>query len=250
MRGKGLDRVLFLAIGVGFLIVCFVVMVFTLSDLYTEVKLDNEIETVQKELNKDKIDEEKLNKILKRRNATGSYSEIEDAYKENVINILEVIKEIKKFNEEVDLENTFTVENISNDGSEFTETKNKIQEYINAYELCNKDLEKIKRDESLWSYLPEKKSSKFDKKYLKDNILKTFKMKYIKNISNEFLLKKDTVNQAETMINFLIDNKENWKIKDDKLSFKTESLDSEYQKMNKKWEDLLSGKRPIIKIGE
>ena len=249
MRGKGFDKILLVTLGLGFLIVCFAVLVLTLRDLYMEVKLDKEIDIVQNTLNKEKIDEKELDKILNRNTVSGSYSKIEKAYKDNIKSIMKLVNNIKDFNNEVNLEDTFKADNLKNDGPEFISTKEKIKNYQEFYEKNNKELKKIKEDESLWSYLPEKKSSKFDQNYLKYNILKVFRMKYIKNITNDFSNKKALLDQADTMITFLEENKEDWKIKEE-ITFKTESLGTEYQKMNKKWEDLLAGKRPIIKIGE
>ena len=250
MRGKAFDKILVVTLGVGFLFVCFIVLVLTLRDLYMEEKLDKEIEIVQNTLNKDKVDEKELNKILNRDKVSGSYSKIEKAYKDNIKSILKLMDNIDEYNKNVIIEDTFSIDNIKNDGPEFVSTKEKLKEYFNSYEKNNKELKKIKEDESLWSYLPEKKSSKFDQSYLRYNILKIFKMKYIKNITNEFSNKKALLDQADSMISFLEKNKDDWKIKEDEITFKTESLGTEYQKMNKKWEDLLSGKKSIIKIGE
>ena len=250
MRAKGFDKILLVSLGLGFFVVCFVVMILTFSDLYMEVRLDKEIDKIQETLNKEKLDEKELNTLLQRETVSGSYKKIEKAYKNNVTSIMKLMDNIKLFNNSVDLKNAFEKDNMEKDGPDFKETKEKIKNNLEEYEKQMKKLKKIKEDESLWSYLPEKKSSKFDKKYLKDNILKVFRMKYLKNILDDFATKKDMLDHADTMISFLEENKEDWKLEEDKITFKTESLETEYQKLYKKWENILSGKRPIIRIGE
>ena len=248
MRRSGLDKIFLVSIGIGFLVICFIVLVLTLSDLMTEYKLDHEIDKIQTIINQDKMDEKELNKLLNREIMKGSYQKVEKAYKENVGNIISKVKDIDEFNNSIDLINAFKSENLENDGPDFEETKKRIEDYKKKYEEKNKELIKIREDETLWSYLPEKKSSKYNKQYIKENIKKVFRTKYLRNILDNFSKTKKILDQAEKMIDFLVKNKEDWQVKEDNAEFKTDSLEDEYQKLLKKWEELI--KKKEVKTGE
>lgn len=245
MLVKKIERVLFIIVGGSFLLLCAAVGIATFSDLTVETKLDMEMEAIEKVLNKDTVDENQLSQYLSRDIVGGTYNLVEKAYKKYVKDIVKLADDIKIFNDSVDLKYVFTIDNIKEDGPDFPSTKEVIKNYKEQLEKNKKKLDK-KKEENFEEFLPVNKKNTYYRKYLQENIQKLFRMKYLKNILVDFSKKEEMIEKTDTLLNFLIDNKEDWEIKKDEVTFNTEQNKTDYDQLLKEWEELFEKKKSIF----
>lgn len=203
-------------------------------DLYNKAKLRKEIASINDILNADNFDEEKLDKKLNKLVTENDYRKVEASYKDYLKDNVELLNEIDEFfiNDETD--EILSIDNIKLDGKDFKVSKATLKD-------STKDLTKLKekydnsfKEEHVLSYIKDKKLkdryNSFYKKEVIDNLTKT---KIEKEVSKGLENKLKEYSKIDKILNFLIDHKDNYIVKDGNIVFDEENLLLEYNKLAK-----------------
>lgn len=160
-------------------------------DFKQESELISECEQIKELTNEENLDTEKINEMLTRRISDGEYLQVEEALKEYLTARFQNITKISEILNNEKLENILTIDNYKNDGPEFVTTK----EYIeNTKQELIGNLEKSK-----------------------DNTVEH-------NIDGIITI----LDNYNSIIDFLITNKNSWKIEGENIIFTTEDLSNKF----------------------
>ena len=173
------------------------------------------------------IDVDAINKKLEETITTGDYATVEKAMKsylkdsfDNMIRIAELLNDEK-------ITGILTAENYQEDGPDFVETKAYITSTIQELET---------RKNSYQEYLTEEKAMSYiENKGLDDYYIDFYKTEIVKDMESDDTTVADSIDgvieilrNSEKVIDFLITNKDNWKIENDSVVFSNEDLSNQY----------------------
>lgn len=226
------NRLYIIIILIGF--VLSLIIINSSLDLYNKAKLRKEISSINSMLNADNFDEEKLDKKLNKLITENDYRKVEASYKDYLKDNISMLNEIDEFfiNDETD--EILTIDNIKLDGKEFKVSKETLKtNKENLSELKEKYDNSFKEDYVL-GYIKDKKLktryNDFYKKEILDNLTKT---KVEKEVSKGLDNKLKEYEKIDNVLNFLIEHKDNYIVKDGNIVFDEENLLLEYNKLAK-----------------
>lgn len=193
----------------------------------TEVEMINDITGQEYTGN---IDKEELNALLERRVASGKYGQVEDAFKNYMTDLYAIVYDTTDTAKSCSAKSFLTSDNIEKDGPAFETSKStadsviaKLQEEKEAYtSMVNAD--------AVNSYAER---SKLEGKYLElyNKILSDHTAADTSE-NNKFIASIDSatakLTASKDAMNFLGEHKDEWSLKDGKLTFINENLYSEY----------------------
>ncbi len=192
-----------------------------------KAKLDNEINS----LSSKSIENDDFSNI--EINTSGEYAVIERCIKEFYNDYSNLKKDfMDKINDEK-IQNILTVENYKNDGPEFKESL----EYIaNEKEEFNKVAEDISNMLTKQSIMERIENENLDTYYTNlyanyflngDTLIEDLQKSY-QDVNDAKVLMNNLYNNETKILNFLVNNKDNWEILNDKLTFNSATLSAEY----------------------
>lgn len=168
---------------------------------------------------------------------SGGYGKIENTIKEYLDNYAVLLQSVLKDIHDERLTKVLSFDNYKADGPEFKDSLSYISQ---AKESFNTNVDKLiadSNDKNIISYGEKNLNSKQLKKYkelmLSDKMLNDFK-----DTQKELMSTKVRVNNiydtSEAVLNFLVKNKDNWKLENGEIKFKSQTLYNEYNNMIKK----------------
>lgn len=197
-------------------------------DLNQEKKLKEELDYLYEITNKEDYDEKEVNKILNRTVTTGDYKKVEVAYKKYTKDCFTILTDITSVLENDRLSYVLTADNYQEDGKDFVKTK----EYLkSAKETLEQSMIKYN------DYFTEEKAMSYLDKELDDYYIDFYKDEVVGNLESDEEDEKlfdslnsiiDLINAEEEVINFLIENKDNWQVENGSIAFTSDSLIDEY----------------------
>mgnify|MGYP005770967945 CR=1 FL=1 len=209
----------------GLLVVAGGLIYFVTTDFEEEIQLLEEMEEVYALMDEHNTDElnQKLDTII----STGDYAVVEKAAKNYTRDLYNVVTNISNELANDRIMRLTTYENFQNDGPEFTEskayiieTKEKLENYKTAYQEL---------------YTEEKADS-----YLETN-LDSYYIDFYHQIIGDEEEDTTTVNNideiieiltnSETVIDFLIENKNSWTLENNMISFTNDELSNQYSEL-------------------
>lgn len=208
-------------------------------DLKQEKALDAELESVYSSLDKYPLKYDELDEKLSRTVTTGNYKDVEVSIKAYISFFVNSVKDLDSLFDSEDIISALSAENYKNDGSEFIETRKNLA-------IAKTELERISND--LSSFFTEEKALEFIADKNLDNYYLDFYKKYTiipendtdgnneiaqakEDLSTSLEDFKKLVSQEQDVIDFLVKNKNNWKIDGDQIVFSTEKLSNDYNKL-------------------
>ncbi len=216
---------------IGVLVVIIIAVVaicyFVFNDGKQEQKLKDELLEISNLTNVTPIDVDAINKKLEETITTGDYATVEKAMKsylkdsfDNMIRIAELLNDDR-------ITGILTAENYQEDGPDFVETKAYITSTIQELET---------RKNSYQEYLTEEKAMSYiENKGLDDYYIDFYKTEIVKDMESDDTTVADSIDgvieilrNSEKVIDFLITNKDNWKIENDSVVFSNEDLSNQY----------------------
>ena len=198
-----------------------------------EEKLNREIDKIQNILMKDELNEEKYEKYLNRIVTTNNYTKVEKAYKSYLKDYLTIHNSIIDFYNSLNIENLITIQNIEKDGKDFIKTKKDLINFQNQLNKLSTEYEKLVTKNDLDKYI-DRNINKYYINYFKELIKTTpdpINEKDLKSYINE---SNELLTNSISLFEYLSNNKENWEIKEEKLTFKSQEILDEYQNILKK----------------
>lgn len=208
-------------------------------DLKQEKALGAELESVYSSLDKYPLKYDELDEKLSRTVTTSNYKDVEVSIKAYISFFVNSVKDLDSLFDSEDIISALSAENYKNDGPEFIKTRKNLA-------IAKTELERISND--LSSFFNEEKSLEFIADKNLDNYYLDFYKKYTiipendtdgnneiaqakEDLSTSLEDFKKLVSQEQDVIDFLVKNKNNWKIDGDQIVFSTEKLSNDYNKL-------------------
>lgn len=170
--------------------------------------------------------EEKTSTIV----TSGKYASVEKAAKQYASDLFHTAYEIKTLLEDQKMAQILTADNYEKDGPEFVETKQYLSEKkSNLEEQKNKMLAFFEEDK-INSYIEEQNTNEYCKNLYKELLTQDIKMSEKEKNELETSIDKviSMLNTEEEVINFLIENKDKWKVQGGQILFDNNSLVTTY----------------------
>lgn len=219
--------IILLVIGIGY---------FIYTDFQQEDKLRAELEEINNLTNAENIDIDLIDERLDRIVTTGDYAIVEDAFKSYLRENFENIKQIVNIISDDKITTLLTVENYKEDGKDFVETQNYINTTIKNLEECKTKYKEFFTEEKAMSYI--------NNKGLDSYYIDLYKQEFVGDIENDNsddnTVEKSIdeiiaiLNKSESVVNFLINNKDNWEIQGENISFNSDELSKQYSELLEK----------------
>lgn len=198
----------------------------------------DEIDLINAATNTEKlsdIDRDELSELLDRRVVTGKYGQVEDAIKRYISDLYNgIFDTVDKAGNDA-LYSMLTAENIKSDGPEFEKSKELLESTIAQLNAGVENYIDLIGSDTVESY--------FSKTGLDGDYKKLYDTALLYDVptdeeSNRYIASLNTIiSQLEAtadVLDFLTANKDNWKMKNDTLVFKTQALYDEYNALCEK----------------
>lgn len=197
-------------------------------DFKQEAELIAECKEISNLTNADNLNTEKINGMLTRRISSGEYLQVEDALKEyltarfqNVTRITEVLNDEK-------LENILTIDNYKNDGPDFVATKEYIENTKQELQNLKTGYEELFKEETIMSYINNKNVDSYYVDFYKQELIgnpEDYKDNIVEHEIDGII---SILDGSNSVIDFLIANKNNWKIEGENILFANEDLSNKF----------------------
>ena len=213
--------VLVIAVGIGIL----VVKDFKQEDILRQEMLEFENLTRAENIDLDQIDQR-----IREIKTTGDYGVLEKAMKDYLADVVNASVSIADVLNDERIVNTLTPQNYTDDGPDFVQTKQFLEEAKGKVQQYKTEVLKLLTNEGAMSYIENKNLDQY----------------YI-DLYKEIALSEDTALEADTadletslnevtkildietqVINFLSENKNGWEIQGENIVFHSEALQNQY----------------------
>ena len=205
---------------------------FVFTDMQQEEKLKIELTELSDLANAESIDMDVINERLDRIVTTGDYAEVEDAFKsylrdnfDNSIQIAEILNDEK-------ITTLLTVENYQEDGKDFIDSKEYINNTRTTLEDCKTKYTEFLTEEKAMSYINDKGLDSYYTDLYKDEFIGDMSSATqdttVQDSIDEVI---GILNTTEEVLNLLSENQDSWKIDGENISFNSESLSNQYDEL-------------------
>ena len=200
--------------------------------LYNDFKQEGELISECKEImdlsNAENLDTEKINEMLTRRISAGEYLQVEDALKEYLIARFQNVTRITEILNNEKLENILTIDNYKNDGPEFATTKEYIENTKQELQDLKKRYEELFTEETVMSYINNKNLDSYYADFYKQELIGNLEDSKDNIVEHEIDGIITILDSYNSVIDFLITNKNNWKIEGENIVFANQELSEKF----------------------
>lgn len=205
---------------------------FVFTDMQQEEKLKTELSELNDLVNAENIDMDAVNEKLERRITTGDYEKVEDAYKsylrdnfDNSIQIANILNDEK-------ITTLLTVENYLEDGKDFINSKEYINNTITTLEDCKTKYTEFLTEEKAMSYINDKGLDSYYTDLYKNEFIGDMSSATQDTTVQDSIDEVITIlNTSEEVLNLLSENQDSWEIDGENISFNSESLSNQYDEL-------------------
>ncbi len=217
-------------IGVIIALIVITLAIFIIKDFNQEEKLRQELNEIDSLINFDEFDYDAINERLEKTISSGDYLVIEKAAKKYLKDTIDITLNIVNIINDEKLVNILTINNYQEDGPNFINTKLYIK---NAKEQLKSNKAKILKqmdNETVLSYIENKN---LDSYYIDFYKSLSFSSETEMNKNKQEMEESinsiiDMLNVYDEVINFLIENKNDWTIEGEYIVFSNEQLNNQY----------------------
>lgn len=176
------------------------------------------------------IDLDQIDQRIRELKTTGDYGVLEKAMKEYLSDVVNVSVNISNILNDEKIVNALTPENYTEDGPDFVETKQFLEQSKNNLEQYKNEVLELLTNEKAMSYIENKNLDEYYIDLYKEIALSEDTALDENNKEIEESLNEATqVLDIETqVINFLSENKGKWEIQGENIVFSNESLSNQY----------------------
>lgn len=222
-----------IAIGVVVALIVLLLTIIIIKDLNQEEKLRQELNEIDSLINFDEFDYDKVNERLGKTISSGDYLVVEKAAKKYLKDTIDITLNYVDLVTDEQFSNVLTLENYQEDGPDFINTKLYIK---NTKEQIEDNKNKILNqfnNETVLSYIENKNLDSYYIDFYK-NLAFSSEAEITKNkqeIEQNINVIIDTLNVYDEVIDFLIENKNEWKIDGEYIIFSTDELSNQYNEL-------------------
>lgn len=197
-------------------------------DFKQEGELISECKEIKKLTNAENLDAEKINEMLTRKISTGEYLKVEEALKEYLTARFQNITKISQILNDEKLEKILTIDNYKNDGPEFVTTKEYIENAKKELQEQKNRYKELFAEETIMSYINNKNLDSYYVKFYKQELIgnpEESKDNTVEHNIDGIITILDSYN---SVIDFLVTNKNSWKIEGENIVFANEELSNKF----------------------
>ena len=197
-------------------------------DFKQESELISECEQIKELTNEENIDTEKINEMLTRRISDGDYLQVENALKEYLTARFQSITKISEILNNEKLENILTIDNYKNDGPEFVTTKEYIENTKQELQELKNRYEELFTEETIMSYINNKSLDSYYVDFYKQELVGNPEESKDNTVEHNIDGIITILDNYNSVIDFLITNKNSWKIEGENIVFANEELSNKF----------------------
>ena len=162
----------------------------------------------------------------------GSYAVVEKTFKNYMNEIVTDTQELVNTLDQEKIMNLVSIDNMKEDGPDFTKSKEEITTMKNAISSYVTKMETLANEENLLSKIDDKDVGEYYKELYRQLAIDEESGANLKDAIDELKTNEEVAVQAlndlESIFNFLSDNKDEWQIEEEQIVFTTQSAYNEY----------------------
>lgn len=227
-----MKKKIFIGIGIFVGIILILIGVLVGKDLKQESNLKKELNEISEMVSDPDGDFKEISKRLNTTVTTGDYQKIEKAAKKYFTDILNDLIDLVTVLNDERITNILTVDNYVNDGKEFLTTRKYIKDTKEKLITGRDSYYELFTEEKVMTYLDGLTIDDYYRDFYRNEIIGD-----IENEKNDKTVEKainqiiDMLDDSEKIINFLVENKNAWKVEGDTIVFDTNELVDQYNNL-------------------
>ena len=216
--------VLVAVVGIGILVV---------KDLKQEDTLRQEMLEFENLTRAENIDFDKIDQKIREIKTTGDYGVLEKAMKDYLADVVNATVSIADVLNDERIVNALTPENYVEDGPDFVQTKQFLEEAKEKMEQYKTEVLKLLSNEGAMSYIENKNLDDYYIDLYKEIALSEDTAIEEDNAELEASLDEamSVIDTESQVINFLAENKSGWEIQGENIVFNSEALQNQYDEL-------------------
>ncbi len=220
-------------IGLGIVVLVLVVIIgyLVVTDLKQEDMLLEEASEITTLTNEDPIDVDKVRDKLDNIITRGDYAVVERAFKDYLSDIIDNYEIIYNSLDDSKMVDLLSIDNYREDGKDFNETLEYLTTTQNELKTAVDNYVSLFEEDMIMSYIDDKGLDSYYVDFYRDNLIGEISSLDIEEVEESINQVLDLLQKEENIINFLVENKDNWEIQDDNIVFNDASLTSEYLRL-------------------
>ena len=220
-------------IGLGIVVLVLVVIIgyLVVTDLKQEDMLLEEASEITTLTNEDPIDVDKVRDKLDNIITRGDYAVVERAFKDYLSDIIDNYEIIYNSLDDSKMVDLLSIDNYREDGKDFNETLEYLTTTQNELKTAVDNYVSLFEEDMIMSYIDDKGLDSYYVDFYRDILIGEISSLDIEEVEESINQVLDLLQKEENIINFLVENKDNWEIQDDNIVFNDASLTSEYLRL-------------------
>ena len=225
-------KIIFIVIGIIILVLLGIFGYMVVDEMNQTNKLIVEVDEISQMFNQTSIDYDAIEQKLTTNVSKGDYLVVEKAVKQYLSDGLTSMKELQEIVDDDRITTLLTIENYSEDGPDFVNTKEYIQNTRTTLENLKNQFISYTTQEKMDEYISDKG---LDEYYIElynelmggDKIMQTD----IEELESSLDSIINMLNNTEIVIDFLIENKDSWQVQGENIMFFSNELVNEYNEL-------------------
>lgn len=228
----GKKKIIFIVIGIIILVLLGIFGYMVVDEMNQTNKLIVEVDEISQMFNKTSIDYDAIEQKLTTNVSKGDYLVVEKAVKQYLSDGLTSMKELQEIVDDDRITTLLTIENYSEDGPDFVNTKEYIQNTRTTLENLKNQFISYTTQEKMDEYISDKG---LDEYYIElynelmggDKIMQSD----IEELESSLDSIINMLDNTEIVIDFLIENKDSWQVQGENIMFFSNELVNEYNEL-------------------
>ncbi len=228
----GKKKIIFIVIGIIILVLLGIFGYMVVDEMNQTNKLIVEVDEISQMFNQTSIDYDAIEQKLTTNVSKGDYLVVEKAVKQYLSDGLTSMKELQEIVDDDRITTLLTIENYSEDGPDFVNTKEYIQNTRTTLENLKNQFISYTTQEKMDEYISDKG---LDEYYIElynelmggDKIMQSD----IEELESSLDSIINMLNNTEIVIDFLIENKDSWQVQGENIMFFSNELVNEYNEL-------------------
>ena len=228
----GKKKIVFIVIGIIILVLLGIFGYMVVDEMNQTNKLIIEVDEVSQMFNQTSLDYEIIEQKLSTNVSKGDYLVVEKAVKQYLSDALASMKELQSVVDDDRITTLLTIDNYAEDGPDFVNTKEYIQNTRTALENLKNEFISYTTQEKMDEYISDKG---LDEYYIElynelmggDKIMQAD----IEELESSLDSIINMLSNTEVVIDFLIENKDSWQLQGENIVFFSNDLVNEYNEL-------------------
>ena len=228
----GKKKIVFIVIGIIILVLLGIFGYMVADEMNQTNKLIIEVDEVSQMFNQTSLDYEAIEQKLSTNVSKGDYLVVEKAVKQYLSDALASMKELQSVVDDDRITTLLTIDNYAEDGPDFVNTKEYIQNTRTALENLKNEFISYTTQEKMDEYISDKG---LDEYYIElynelmggDEIMQAD----IEELESSLDSIINMLSNTEVVIDFLIENKDSWQLQGENIVFFSNDLVNEYNEL-------------------